>query len=65
MLSSRLNLDLKPISFAAKSVLQCKAGTAAVALVREVGRALSVSDGNFIKPLILGEFGARESVRYG
>ena len=52
----------EPTSFAAESVLQLEAGAAAVTLVREVGRAPIVSYGNVIKPLILGEFGAKESV---
>ena len=55
----------KPASLAAESMLQREACAAAVTLVREVGRAPSVSDGNIIMPLILGEFSARESVRYG
>ena len=52
----------EPTSLAAESVLQLEAGAAAITLVREVGRAPIVSCGNVIKPLILGEFGAKESV---
>ena len=54
-----------PASLPAESMLQREASTTAVTLVREVGRAPSVSDDDIIKPLILGEFGARESVLYG
>ena len=55
----------KPASLEAESMLQREAGAAAITLVREVGGAPAVSDGDVIKPLILGEFGARESVWYG
>ena len=55
----------KPASLAAESMLQREACATAVTLVREVGRAPSISDGDVIKPLILGEFSARESVWYG
>ena len=55
----------KPTSFAAESVVQREAGTTSVAEVREVSGTSTVSYGNVIEPLILGEFGARESVRYG
>jgi hypothetical protein len=54
----------KPTSFAAESVVQREAGTTAVAEVREVSGAPTVSDGNIIEPLILGEFSATESVWY-
>ena len=49
----------------AESMLQREARAAAVAVVREVGRASAISDGNIVEPLILGEFGARKSVQYG
>ena len=55
----------KPASLAAEFVLQREACATAVTLVGEVGRAPTISDGDVVKPLILGEFGARESVRYG
>ncbi len=55
----------KPAALAVESVLQHEACAAAVLLVMEVCWAPSVSDGNIVKPLVLGEFGARESVRYG
>ena len=55
----------KPTSLEAESVLQHEACAAAVTLVREVGGAPAVSDGDIVEPLVLGEFGARESVRYG
>ncbi len=55
----------KPSSLAAESMLQHEACAAAVALVWEVGGAPAVSDGNIVEPLILGEFGTRESVWYG
>ncbi len=50
---------------AAEAVFQRETRAAAVAVVREVGRASVISDGNIVKPLVLGEFSARESVRYG
>ena len=55
----------KPTSLAAEAMLQCEACAVAIALVREVGGVPSVSDGDVIEPLILGEFGARASVQYG
>ena len=55
----------KAASLAAESMFQHEARATAVTVVREVGRASTVSDGDIVKPLILGEFGARESVRYG
>ena len=55
----------KPAALATESVLQHEACAAAVALVREVGWVPAVSDGDIVKTLVLGEFGARESVRYG
>ena len=55
----------EPALLATESLLQCEAGAAVVTLVREIGEAPSVSDGDVIKPLILGEVGARESARYG
>ena len=55
----------EPTSLATESVLQHEACAASIALVREVGGVQSVPDGDVIKPLFLGEFGARESVWYG
>ena len=52
----------EPASLAAESVLQREAGAAAVTLVGEVGGVPTVSDGDVIKPLILGEFGARDGM---
>ena len=55
----------EPALLATESMLQHEAGTAAITVVREVAGAPSISDGEVIKPLFLGGFGARESVRYG
>ena len=52
-------------SLAAEAMFQREARAAAVAVVREVDGASAISDGGIVKPLILGEFGARKYVWYG
>ena len=55
----------EPASLAAESVLQREAGAASVTLGGVVGGVPSISDGDVVKPLVLGEFCAGESVCYG
>ncbi len=55
----------KATSLAAESMFQREARATSVAVVREVSGSSAISDGDVVKPFILGEFSARESVRYG
>ena len=53
----------KATFFAAQAVFQREAGAASIALVRQIGGAFPVSNGDVVEPFFPGEFGPRESVR--